>query len=748
MKKPSVALFILRLFFYLSVAALVLVHPGITVSYDRSGLILWFVIIPLESVAAFLPAPGGKMTNKFIGALIRLFILSIWACGLSVAALTPFFIGAACFILTLLLFHYPRWGKLSALEPFFFAWICFKLLVFSRSSEDAAWASSGLTQFILIWTAVVFIFHGAVVYFCLYPNSSPGASGEAAIAILASGIALALVVFVLPADFIRNTVIANLLPDRMDRMTKLSDSDWGIPENGGGRRRGRDTVPGDQSGRVPSLRSLSEHDWPGEGKGGGDGEQKQQYAVMVVASKHDPVYMGNSIRGRLDPVDGFLFSPDEPFNRLPSQRLFVTWFDSDPVYDRGRQRREVFSLSTLSQKYLPYRPSAIEPTVISENSGPFRYIHQVISNIHVDDPLDLIRLPVRELNLQEEIELADFLEFTLKEADAEVLQAHLGRVLESWQDRRESVMGETANEYMEKILAILIGFSDFQYDANAGGRGTISEITRFLSSAKEGNCIEFSITAALLGRLAGVPSRVVTGYLASQGLQTTAHLRGLAALRSGIPILREFPFEDLFLVTDAHSHSWTEFYVPDYGWIDFEATQFAIPPLGFGDANMRDVVIPRLDENRVFSPVRAFPWRAVLRVLAYVLVLALSGAYALRYCREAILFFRARLGGRRGARSLYLLLLARLAAEGKPIKPVSKTAPEYSKLFPEGGDGAFAAFASLYTELRWRDCGKEREDELFRLLKEEYRKILAVNRRKGIAGFVIRIFSLRALAYL
>jgi hypothetical protein len=138
----------------------------------------------------------------------------------------------------------------------------------------------------------------------------------------------------------------------------------------------------------------------------------------------------------------------------------------------------------------------------------------------------------------------------------------------------------------------------------------------------------------------------------------------------------------------------------------------------------------------------------VLRVLAIVLVLALAGAYVLRYCREAILFFRARYGGRRGARSLYLLLLARLAAEGKPIKPVSKTAPEYSKLFPEGVDGAFAAFASLYTELRWRDCGKEREEELLRLLKEEYRKILAANRRSGAGGLVNRIFSLRALAYL
>jgi hypothetical protein len=628
------------------------------------------------------------------------------------------------------------------------------MLVFSRSGEEAAWASSGLTQFILIWTAVVFLFHSAVIYFCLYPKSSGGAGGETAIFTLTAAIALALLVFILPADFIRNTVISNLLPDRIDKLTKPSDSDWGIPETGSGRRRGRPTVPGDEGGRKPSLRSLSEHDWPGEGRGrrsrdgSGDGGERQQYTVMVVASKHDPVYMANSIRGKLDPTAGFLTGPEETLNRLPSQRLFVTWFDSEPVYDRGRQRREVFSLSTLPQKYLPYRPLAIEPTVQSENTGPFRYIHKVVSNVHINDPLNLLNVYIRELSPLEKNDLTPYLEITLEDADREVFQAQLNRSLDSWQADRENFMGERRNEYMEKVAAILLGFSDFQYDANDGNDYAISDLVDFLTNTKEGDCVEFSNTAAILGRLAGIPSRVVTGYLAADGLQTIAHLRGLAALRSRIPLLQEFPFDDLYLVTASHGHSWTQFYIPGYGWIDFEATQFAIPPIGFGDANLRDVVIPRLDENQVFSPVRAFPWRAVLRVLGYVLILALLGAYILRYGREIYLAIGVRKGGRHGARSLYLLLLAKLAADGKPIKPVSKTAPEYSRLFP-GDDAPFAAFAAIYTELRWRDFSdKAEEDRRFALLKEEYRRILSANRRKGIAGFVIRVFSLRGLRYI
>jgi hypothetical protein len=215
-------------------------------------------------------------------------------------------------------------------------------------------------------------------------------------------------------------------------------------------------------------------------------------------------------------------------------------------------------------------------------------------------------------------------------------------------------------------------------------------------------------------------------------------------------VLQEFPFDDLFLVTDAHGHSWPQFYVPDYGWLDFEATSFAIPPMGSGDANMRDVVIPLFDETQVFSQVRAFPWRAVLRTLAFILILALLIAYAVRYGREAVLYLGAAKGGPKGARSLYLLLLARLAADGKPIKPVSKTAPEYAKLFSDAEEeGPFSAFAALYTELRWRRFADEaQEDSCFQALRAEYQKILAQNRRKGLGALLIRIFSLRGLAYL
>jgi hypothetical protein len=622
-----------------------------------------------------------------------------------------------------------------------------------------------------------------VVYFCLYPQGISRSRREAAIFVLGSAVALVVVFFVLPADFIRNTVIVNLLPDRIEEKTKPDDNEWGIPKNGGGRRNGRPTIPGNENGQQPGLRGLSEYDWPGEGGrrgsrgrngGEGDGEERQQYTVMVVASKLEPVYMGNSFRGTLDPVRGFLPSQDEPLNQMPFQRLFNTWFDTSPVYDLGRERREVFSLSTLPQNFLPYRPFAVEPTVLSESSGPLRYTHRVISDMYAGDPMRLALSPVRDLSAGEKNALSPYLEVPLSAADREVFRDYLNVALEDWRNYGGSYLNsifsqtprldENAGGYMGKILALMVSFKEYQYNISDNDDSSIAALTEFLLNTKDGDCVEFSNTLALLGRLAGIPSRVVTGYLAAESLQTIAHLRGLAALRSKIKVLQDFPFEDLYLVTDAHSHSWTQFYVPDYGWLDFEATSFAIPPLGFGNGNLRDVVIPLIDETKVFSPVRAFPWRAVLRAAGFLAAAALLCAYLLRYGREIFLRLGARQSGRSGARSLYLLLLARLAADGKPIKPASKTAVEYAQLFPSRGeekprrirkaeeglaDRHLQNFAELYTELRWREFSDPAEQEKrFRDLKQEYCNIIKASRRRGILPFFIRIFSLRGLAYL
>jgi transglutaminase-like putative cysteine protease len=789
----------MRFVFYFSILILMLVHPGIQVSFDKMGAIQWFVIVPLMSLAAFLPEGKPFYNNfkfsprsRYAAALAILVFFSVLAGGIGVNTIAPLAAGIISFVLTILLFRYPRWGKPAVLEPFFLAWIALKLLALSRSGEDIAGQSMVLTQFIFVWTAVVFLLHGIVVYFCLYPESSGGARKEATALLFGAGALLVVILVVLPVDFVRNSVVENFLQEVMPR--KVGESDNGMPSDDGNRsnrRQGRRTVPGREGQGRGELRGVSEHDWRnkgmGRGRGGGGDGENQQYMVMVVASQTEPVYMGDSFRGRLDPAQGFLESREEQLNRLAGQRFFATWVNNETVLDAAdRQRLEIFSLSTLSQRQLPWRPVSFDPTIISENSGPLRYIHQVVSDLHVEDPLDLITVPVRPYNNQEKTYLAPYADFPLNEDDRKLFQAYLDTALKEWQEYRTEIISglippeeaeepylvlgddgyikpeknilekskeqknhEVVNEYLEKILAIMISFSKYQYNLSFTEEYTIEDIKAFLFNSAEGDCTEFSNTLALLGRLAGIPSRVVTGFLVSEALQQPPHLRGLAALRAQIPFLQEFNFNDLFMITNMHAHSWTQFYIPEYGWLDFESTMFAIPPPT--SVNDWDVVIPLIEENRVVSQLRKFPWRAVLRAVVFLAGLAVVFAYALRYGREAALYAGARRGGREGARFLYLLLLARLAADGNPIKPASKTATEYAQLFAnlKVSDEHLKAFAALYSEMRWRTfAGKTQMEERFALLMDEYHNILKSTRKRGPHHWLKRLISLRGLAYL
>jgi len=766
--RSPVVLFVLRLVFYFSVITLIFSHPGIAVSFDRISAIQWFIIIPVMTVIAYQSIFAAGLKNKFLLAAVVLIPLSIIAGGFSPDAFMPFIAGFAGFIFTFLLFHYQRlpfnpvWARIVHVEPFFLAWICLRLLSLSRSNEEIAGQSGALTQFILVWTLAVFLFHNIIIYLCFYPNSRVKSWKEGLAFFAGAAAAVIIFIFVLPADFVSNAIIENLVSDRIpQRIT--SGSEKGLPQRGNSRR----TLPRNE-GSQGELRGLSEHEWPGSGESAGE---SRQYLVKIVVSEAEPLYMGDSFRGLLDPVQGFLTSRQEPLNDLAGQRLFTSWFNNEYNFDTARVRREVFSLSMLRQKYFPWYPVSADPVILHENAGPLRYIHQVVSNIHLGDPLRLVSRQGRLFSDYERDRLAHYLEVTLDANDRIQFEAYLKNALDVWQENRGAIIENDRylqslftgagnirrNVIMENIIALLTGFSAYQYNLANNEDHSIASLKKFLFDDMEGDCTEFSNTLALLGRLAGIPSRVVTGYLAAEDLQTPAHINGLIVLQRQIPFLQQFPFDNLFMVTNLHSHSWTQFYIPDYGWLDFEATSFAIPPVGMGDFNNWDVVIPILDGNKTISQVRKFPWQAAGRAAAALVLLALICAYSLRYGRELVLFFGSRGANRNGARCLYLLLLARLAADGQPIKPASKTAHEYSQLFKSSAKGqrgpelisCFENFADIYAQLRWRDFkDDENMSRKFSLLKQEYHNILNVTRKRGPHHFIKRIFSLRGLAYL
>lgn len=103
----------------------------------------------------------------------------------------------------------------------------------------------------------------------------------------------------------------------------------------------------------------------------------------------------------------------------------------------------------------------------------------------------------------------------------------------------------------DKALAIQNFFrgGSFRYDLNVDpGHGT-DDVVRFLFQTRRGYCEQFAGTMALLGRLAGLPTRVAVGF-------TPGDTDGAGN----------------FTVRELHAHAWPEVFLGSAGWVAFEPT--------------------------------------------------------------------------------------------------------------------------------------------------------------------------------
>ena len=171
----------------------------------------------------------------------------------------------------------------------------------------------------------------------------------------------------------------------------------------------------------------------------------------------------------------------------------------------------------------------------------------------------------------------------------------------------ELVQGITAgadNAY-DKILAI----EAYLYEH---GRYSLEEppvprdrdvVVYFVQDHRAGACDMFASALAMMGRLAGVPTRVATGYATGEDVVAED---GRAA----------------FLVRQNDAHAWTEVYFPGHGWIPFD------PPTQEQEPTWLDRLVRSgglyLGASRLWR-------RAVWVVVAVAAVyLMLTGAFGLR----------------------------------------------------------------------------------------------------------------------
>lgn len=733
-------LFFARLAIYFCAVSIPVIHPAIVVPYDFSSWWLFFFLIPGEMcIAYFISPPKIRRKTGIIIAVLFLIFTSIIGTGISSRFFIYLLAGAGAYIFTLLVTRGREYSRpVIFLEQILIAVIYFRILGFSRSSEVTAVENAGYSQLILILIIISFLIHGIVLYRAGFPKEKERRRIAEYGIFSAVIIPLALVLaFALPYDFVDHSVVLNnLYPDKEPETIYPLDESKGWEDRNGGpgkNQRGADGN-GDEAGENGQgvLQGVPADQWgssPGrQGETGSSGSGGKQYAVMLVISETDPVYSAETYFSSFDPLLGFTPEGEETLNSLAFLRLLETWRNPELAYDHLRADAEILYLSTLEERTAAYQPFRVEPTVLKPEVFPFEYFSRTISRISVSSPREWKKVKIEDLLYYEGLD--KYLSIDLPEETLQIFQNHLNRAV------------ETGEGYFETIDAILKYFSGYQYELGFNDDVSVENMKQFLTISKSGDCTEFSNTAAILGRLAGVPSRVVTGYLASRDLQAPAHRQGVLQLQAMIPELQNYPPENIFLVTTAHHHSWVQYYIPKYGWVDFESTMYAIPPPPGFDPNSSDVVIPIIRDNRQFINSYTFPWRFILKVL----IAAAAGVFVVLYgYRYGKLWYLRRICSSyspRAVRAVYRLLLMKMGSRGFILKESHQTALEYAEIHPEIRD-----FAGIYTRLRYREhISREEAGVLWpALLKEYTRAMEALKSRENYP--LVRIFSLRGLRY-
>ena len=94
---------------------------------------------------------------------------------------------------------------------------------------------------------------------------------------------------------------------------------------------------------------------------------------------------------------------------------------------------------------------------------------------------------------------------------------------------------------------------NLSYTLQPGKLDTPTPIDSFLYDQKRGYCVHFSSAFNYLARAAGLPSRIVTGYLTNT----------------------DESFENYLVIRESMAHAWVEVYIRGEGWVRIESTLFA-----------------------------------------------------------------------------------------------------------------------------------------------------------------------------
>lgn len=719
-EKPRTILFWCRILIYYGFLLLPRLHPALAVYSDFPSTWGLFLLIPLMAVLAFY-RPGKTLKRRWFWPALLL-ILSVILMGWDSTSLGFYLLAIWAWLSTTLAFH--RYMKEFLYpEPLYFVWVLIKLIGFSHSSNSMEELSRNIAGILVILLALGFFLYLLGISLLSQKQLRWSFPWREGVLLILITLPLAFLLFILSPRSLHEDLLRR---DRLEqREPQIKEQNWsdGMALDDEGNIPGNSGENGtSEEGEGNKLLSVTEEEWA-RGKNGLTGGPPKQYMVMVVESPQGLAYMAEGYHSVLDPILGFQQDHDFYLNQISSQRFLETWKNGDPPQDLRRFNLSLHVYSTLSYPFIPYYPYTLEPTVRDNRYAPLSYSYRSLSYPSRLTPGGgtPMSLPLPE---QDKKDLSPYLQVNLPE-----------KYLLNYQRYLEEVV-DPDNPPAQRIRSILDSFQNCQYQIGFSDDMTTETLQRFLFDRKEGDCSEFSHTAALLGRIAGIPTRVVTGYILSRDLQTPAHIQGLQELRLQHPRLSEADLNQLYLITTAHRHSWTQFYISPYGWVDYETTSTAIPPAPGGDLNQADVVIPQLYEQQEDEFLVNLPWGLLGKLVLYFLALLLLFRFLIR---RWYLLRLMRLSGRNdetGLKALYSLVINRYNGREKEPKDSSLTPVELAEVWP-----SFKSFADLYTPtLLNPQLSEERFRENMEQLRFEYRALM---KDPGFDRLIRGWFSLR-----
>jgi len=254
----------------------------------------------------------------------------------------------------------------------------------------------------------------------------------------------------------------------------------------------------------------------------------------------------------------------------------------------------------------------------------------------------------------------------------------------------------------------------FRYSLNPGEYGS-NDLDEFLFKRRLGFCEHYAASFATLMRLAGIPSRVVVGYLGGE-YNELGHF---------------------FVVRQSDSHAWCEVWLPEKGWTREDPTSVVAPDrltLGLtgllerrsaGDSS--EAIVRRLARSPMFNQLR-LAWQAMnyawdTRILSFdqaaqiaalstlstlgggsftLLMIIVGGVCVILALWFGWVQFRTR-ATRDGLKLVYDRFCAKLARHGAhrlPTEGPSDFAMRAARLLPDRSE-RIREISSIYVALRY-----------------------------------------------